>query len=275
MSGEEEEKKEREAEERTAPAGAVVYRAIQLEGEEELKRDSRALGWSGLAAGLSMGFSLVCEALLRAHLPARPWEPAVSKLGYSIGFLIVILGRQQLFTKNTLTVILPLLREWKAGVLVKVIRLWIVVLLANLAGAFAFAWLLGGTEVFDAGMRRVFAEVGREAIAPGFGTMLLRAILAGWLIALMVWLLPFAESARLWVIVILGYFVGLGGLAHVIAGSVETFYLVVTGEISFLHFLGGFLLPALIGNVIGGVSLVAALAHVQFMVHDPDENISI
>src|SRR3954454_8465175 len=92
-----------EAEERSAPSGRIVYKAILKEGEDELTRPSSALFWSGLAAGLSMGFSLVAEGLLRHRLPDAPWRPLVTKFGYSAGFLIVILGRQQLFTENTLT----------------------------------------------------------------------------------------------------------------------------------------------------------------------------
>src|SRR5690242_10257459 len=80
----------RQAEERMAPRAAVVYEAIRKEGEDELTRPTSALAWSGVAAGLSMGFSLVAMGLLRAHLPDAPWRPLISSLGYSVGFLIVI-----------------------------------------------------------------------------------------------------------------------------------------------------------------------------------------
>src|SRR5689334_9167725 len=98
---EHEEKKalEQEAEERSSPSGKVVYKAILTEGEDELKRSSSALFWSGLAAGLSMGFSLITEGLLHAYLPQAKWTPLITKFGYPMGFLIVVLGRQQLFTE--------------------------------------------------------------------------------------------------------------------------------------------------------------------------------
>src|SRR5881394_226374 len=105
------EKDEREAEERSSPSGAIVYKAILKEGVDELARPSSALFWSGLAAGLSMGASLIAEGLLDSYLPDAPWRPLIAKFGYSLGFLVVILGRQQLFTENTLTPILPLLQE--------------------------------------------------------------------------------------------------------------------------------------------------------------------
>ena len=206
---------------RTAPPGEVVYEAVYAEGEHELRRTSAELALSGLAAGLSMGFSMVGEALLRTHLPEARWSPLLANFGYSVGFLIVILGRQQLFTKNTLTVILPLLHKKKIGVLGNVARLWTIVLSMNLLGAFAFACLACHTNVFSPQVPLIFLKIGRAAIQPDFSTLVWRGIVAGWLIALMVWLLPFAESARVWVIIILAYLVGLAQLPHVIAGNVE------------------------------------------------------
>lgn len=259
------EKEQEEIVERASPPGEIVYHAVNREGEHELKRSSRELAISGLAAGLSMGFSMMTEGLLHLHLPDTPWRPLVTKLGYSVGFLIVILGRQQLFTKNTLTVILPLLRIKKLSVLANVGRLWAVVLLTNLIGAFLFAWFMARSNTFDHDVRAAFFELGQSAMQHSFTTLLLGGIVAGWLIALMIWLLPFAEAARIWVIIILAYVIGLGYLPHVIAGSVETFYLVADGALPFWACIGGYLLPVLLGNVIGGVALVAISAHTEFV----------
>ncbi len=258
------ENREQEVIDRTAPPGEIVYEAIYAEGEHELQRNNSELALSGLAAGLSMGFSMMGEALLRAHLPDERWTPLLTNFGYSVGFLIVILGRQQLFTKNTLTVILPLLRKKKAKILGNVARLWVIVLLTNLVGAFVFAWVAGKTNIFSTEVRQAFASIGERAIAPDFWTLVFRGAIAGWLIALMVWLLPFAESARVWVIIILAYLVGLAQLPHVIAGNVETFYLVTTNALPFWTCVGSYLFPVLIGNIIGGVALVAVGAHAEF-----------
>jgi formate/nitrite transporter FocA (FNT family) len=259
-----EEKQAEEIMDRTSPPGEVIYEAIYAEGEHELHRSWAELALSGLAAGLSMGFSMLGEGLLRVYLPAAHWTPLVSKFGYSLGFLIVILGRQQLFSKNTLTVILPLLREKRPDMLVNVARLWTIVFVMNLLGTFVFAWMAAKSPVFSSEARNEFAKMGEHVLQAGFGTLLLRAIVAGWLIALMVWLLPFAESARIWVIIILSYLIGLGELPHIVAGSVETFYLVCAGTLGFGSFLLRFVSPVLIGNVIGGVALVAVGAHAEF-----------
>lgn len=253
---------ERKIEERTSVGAIVVHEAIRREGEAELARPTAALAWSGLAAGLSMGFSLVAEGLLRSYLPDAPWRPLVAKFGYSVGFLIVILGRQQLFTENTLTVILPLLYRRTLPVLMDVARLWVVVLATNLLGVWLFALALRD-PVFEPGLLGVFRDIGMESMAPGPLPILLKGVFAGWLIALMVWLLPAAEGGRVAIIVIITYLVGLGKMSHIIAGSVETIFLATSGTMSYLRYFSGYMLPSLTGNVIGGIALVAALNHAQ------------
>src|SRR5206468_499623 len=171
--------------------------AICSEGRDELRRSGSSLFFSGLAAGLSMGFSLASEGLLRAYLPDVAWRPLVAKLGYSVGFLIVVLGRQQLFTENTLTVVLPVLRRRALWVLRKMMSLWGIVLLANLIGALGIAWVLGHTAVFDEHVRKAMGEIAAQGVRDAFGTVLLKGIFAGWLIALMVWLMPGAQGSRL------------------------------------------------------------------------------
>jgi formate/nitrite transporter FocA (FNT family) len=258
-----EEEEAKEAEERSAPSGSVVYKAIRSEGESELERATSALAWSGLAAGLSMGFSFVGESLLHAHLPNEEWRPLLTAFGYSLGFLIVVLGRQQLFTENTLTVILPLLAKRDGHTIANVGRLWITVLLANLAGAFLFALVLAKLDVVEPDVYRSMVTLGAESLNRSFAVVLLRGIFAGWLIALMVWLLPFAETARVGVIIIITWLVGAAHLSHVIAGAVSSMFTALTGHASSSEVAIGFFVPALLGNIIGGVSLVAAIAHAQ------------
>jgi len=254
---------QKQVEERLAIGAHVVYETIRREGEEELNRPAAALAWSGLAAGLSMGFSFIAETLLMAHLPDSPWRLLVSRAGYCIGFLIVILGRQQLFTENTLTVILPLLARKDVGTFLRVLRLWGIVLSANLVGTFLFALCVARVAVLDAHTQPYLMENAQAHIGASFGIVLVRAVFAGWLIALMVWLLPAAESAKVSIIIIITYLVGIGSFNHIIAGSTTTLFLVVKGSISFWDYLARFFMPTLIGNIIGGVSLVAALGHAQ------------
>ena len=257
------EHEQRDIKERGRAKAVVIHEVIRLEGEHELRRSTSALAWSGLAAGLSMGFSLVTEGLIYTHLPDAPWRPLVSSLGYSVGFLIVILGRQQLFTENTLTAVLPLLQRRNVKTLMNVLRLWAVVLVTNLIGALIFAWVIGHTEIFSPEVRQSFTHFGLREMEGDFWSILWRGIFAAWLIALMTWLLPSAESSRLGLIIILTYLIRLGGLAHIIAGSLEVFYVVTSGAVTWGQYFGGFMIPTLVGNIIGGVTLVAALNYGQ------------
>ena len=251
-----------DAQKLTAVAAPVVHEAIFIQGEEELRRPPSALAWSGLAAGLSMGFSFIAEALLQSHLPAAPWRTLLVRLGYPLGYLIVIIGRQQLFTENTLTAVIPYLVKRTPAKLLSVLRLWIVVLAANLAGAHVIAWVLGNTPVFNRQIHEAMRQLAVEAANVTFGPAL-QGIFAGWLIALVVWLLAATEGFNLAIIIIPTYIVGLADFTHVIAGSVEVLFLVMTGGYSWWAYLGSYLIPALIGNVIGGVTFVSVLNHAQ------------
>lgn len=253
----------KDAQRRSAPGVAVVYEAIRQEAEMELSRPNLALFWSGLAAGLSMGFSFLAEALLQSGLPDAPWQSLVSKLGYSVGFMIVILGRQQLFTENTLTPVLQVFRVKTRSALANTGRLWMVVLCANFVGTLLFALALSSTSIVDTHQMAALETIAIHALDGGFGNTLLRAIFAGWLIALMVWLLPVAESGRVMVIIIITYLVGIAGFPHIIAGSSEVFYALLIGATSPGVAIGQFFLPTLIGNAIGGVALVAAINYAQ------------
>ncbi|MGH9488107.1 MAG: formate/nitrite transporter family protein [Terriglobales bacterium] len=245
----------------------VIYETIRRQGSEELARSWQALAWSGLAAGLSMGFSLVAEGLLAARLPSQPWRALISRFGYSLGFLIVVLGRQQLFTENTLTAVLPLLIAKDRKTLLATLRLWGVVLLLNLIGTLIFAIIIGRSAMFSPAVRLALWQIGWEHLGVGFGVALLRAIFAGWLIALMVWLLPGAHGAQVGIIVIITYIIGLGSFNHVVAGSTSVLYLVITGATSWSCYATGFFLPSLLGNIIGGVALVGALGYAQLAAH--------
>ena len=262
-------REEEEVEQRTSVKAHVVHEAVRRDGDVEFERPASALATSGLAAGLSMGFSFVGEALLRSHLADAPWRPLVAKLGYSFGFLIVILGRQQLFTENTLTAVLPVLvrRNWNS--LGRMLRLWAIVLAANLLGAHIVAWVLANTPAFPAEMQTVFAQIGHESFSVTPGEGMLRGIFAGWLIAMLVWMRAAIDNGQIPLIVIVTYLVALGGFTHIIAGSIEVLFLVMTGAIPWFRYLTEYMLPVLLGNTLGGVSLVAVVNHAQVVAGAP------
>ncbi len=145
-------------------SGAVVHESVRLEGERELERSLVALLCSALATGLSMGFSLIAKGLFHTYLPTAGWSPLVDNLGYTLGFLLVVLGRQQLFTENTLTVILPLLTHPNLRTFMLVARLWAIVLVGNLIGAFLFAAFIAHISIFSPEIQRSFTEISLKSM---------------------------------------------------------------------------------------------------------------
>jgi formate/nitrite transporter FocA (FNT family) len=254
---------QQKAKEEESLDAATTHEVVRREAEKELERPVSALAWSGLAAGLAMGFSFVAEGVFRAHLPDAEWRPLIAKLGYPVGFLIVILGSQQLYTENTLEPMVPLFSKPTRDRFRKVGRLWTVVFLANVVGTLLFSLMMAKTSVFDEKLKSAFLAIGLEAVEPSPGTIFLKAIFAGMLIALLVWMLPAAKTAHVWVIVIMTWLVGAASLAHIIVGSAETSYLVWTGAASVGTYLWHFMLPTFLGNTLGGVGLVAIVNHMQ------------
>lgn len=250
-----------QAAEHSAPHPLVIHEIVREEGEVAMERTFAALMWSALAAGLSMGFSFLVQSILESALPEARWTGLVSSFGYTIGFVFVILGRQQLFTESTLTAVLPVLTRRDLSTLFKALRLWAIVLFFNLVGTTIFAAILQIRGVFSPEVSEALAKVAMTPLSADFGVTVVRGVFSGWLIALMVWLLPSARSARLLTVVLITWVVAVAKLSHIIAGSTEVAYAVLAGDASFADYCGRFLLPTLAGNVVGGMSLVALLNH--------------
>ncbi len=255
-----------QAEQHSSIRALVIHEVLREEGEEELKRPAAALAWSGLAAGMSMGFSFLGLALMRSALPDRPWTRLVDNLGYTVGFLVVILGRQALFTESTLTAVLPVLVRRDGKTVRSALQFWAVVLSCNLIGTFIFAGLISIPGTFPPEIQNSLVTIGSAAVSGEFWPTVIKAILAGWMIALMVWLLPSAMTAKMFVIMLLTYIVGIGGFSHIIAGSVDSAFAVFTGHATIRAYFIHFLFPTLLGNTIGGVAMVALLNHAPLAV---------
>lgn len=261
-------KTEREAdrvEERSTPPTPVIYDVVRRYGDEEMDRPATSLWWSGLAAGLSMSFSLLAQAILQMYLPEADWQRLLVSLGYPVGFVMVVLARQQLFTENTITVMLPVMAAPSARNFARAGRLWAIVLLANLAGTLIAALFCTFTPVIQPELRDAMLAISAESMRHGLPEMAFRSITAGFLMAAMVWLIPAADTAQFYVIVLITYLIGVGNFPHIVAGSVESFMLVANGELGVGAMLGGFTLPVLLGNIIGGTVLFAMLSYAQVM----------
>jgi formate/nitrite transporter FocA (FNT family) len=241
----------------------MIYEVLRREGDEEMSRPVTSLWWSGVAAGLSISFSLVVESILQAHLTDTPWRHLIVSLGYTVGFLMTVLARQQLFTENTITAVLPVAADFNTRNLWRMGRVWSVVLIANFCGTFAAALFYSFTPTFSHDLISTMLDLSRQMMAHSPVDMLCKAIAAGFLIAAMVWLIPSADAAHFHVIVLMTYVIAAGDLSHIIAGSLEAFMLILNGQGQIWALFTGFALPTLIGNIIGGTLLFSLISYAQ------------
>jgi len=252
---------DKQVQKRASVDSTVVHEVIRQEGHSELARPAWSLFWSGLAAGVAICVSVMCKSLLHDMLPDTPWRPAVSSIGYTVGFLIVILGRMQLFTESTLSATIPAATMPTLKNIFAVLKLWSIVLFANLLGTLAVALLVNFNLIGFEAHQVIMIEVSREILHHDFSATLKGGIPAGFLLAAVAWSLPVGRGQEFLIIFFFTYFIGLGGFSHVIAGSLEAWLLALSGEAGFKFALLGFILPAFIGNVIGGTFMFATLAH--------------
>ncbi|MEP7021669.1 MAG: formate/nitrite transporter family protein, partial [Pseudonocardiales bacterium] len=106
------------------------------EGEVRLRRSTLALLTTGLLGGIDVGFGvlvyLVVEQVTHNILLAG--------LGFSLGFVALLLGRSELFTENFLVPVMTLVAGKSSPLALA--RLWGATLVSNLAGGFIISWLI-------------------------------------------------------------------------------------------------------------------------------------
>jgi len=265
MATQEHQREAQAAEEHSSLPTAVIYEVVRKRGDEEMERPVVSLWWSGVAAGLSISFSLLAQAVLHTHLPDAPWRELVEGAGYAIGFLMVVLSGQQLFTENTITAVLPVMKDLTGRNLWRMGRMWAIVWIANTVGTLFAALFCTFTPVITPELRAAMVELSGRMMENGWLEMFFKAISAGFLIAATVWLIPSAEAAQFWVISLFTFLIGAGGFAHIVAGSVEAFLLVANGRLDVLSMLADFTIPTLLGNVVGGTALFALISYAQVM----------
>jgi len=259
----------KEVEERSAPITPVIYEIVRRFGQEEMSRPAVSLWWSGVAAGLSISFSLLAESILALRVPGGSWQPLVVGLGFPVGFLMVVLGRQQLFTENTITMVLPVMAEPTAAHFRKLGRVWSIVLVANLVGTLLAALFCSFTPAISAEVRDSMLEISRHALDKGWAEMIFRGITAGFLMAAMVWLMPSADTAQFHVVAVMTYLIGISDSVHIVTGSVQAFMLLANGQGDGAALFLGFALPVLAGNIVGGTVLFAVISYAQVMKEIP------
>ncbi len=243
-------------------SAAEIFERVEAGAEEELKRPLHNLAISATSAGLAMGISGLGVALLLHVLGGDRVGESLAYLAYPLGFLIVIIGRQQLFTENTLFPVALVLDERRH--LGRTGKLWGTVLLGNVLGTLLFALLVTQTSALTPAVAAELAKLGVESGSKGFTTVFWTGVIGGWLIALVGWLVTASTDTigQVVLIVLVTYVVGVGHFAHSVAGSGEVLTAVLAGDLpvtSYLTWLSG----AVLGNTAGGVLIVALFNYGQ------------
>lgn len=246
------------------PSAEEIFKQVATSARQELERPSIALAISGFGAGVFMGLSALGVGIALRILGDGSAAQIVSRLFYPLGFIVVILGRSQLFTENTLYPVALVLAQkrqfWNT------MRLWAVVLPANVLGAFAFGCLAARTSAFEPATVSQICRLGAAALAHPAAHIFWSGVIGGWLIALAAWLVSGSHSitGSVMVIWMLTFIVGLGNFAHCIASSCEIFVTILAHQAPWTEFPRWFF-PAVGGNIVGGVGLVTILEYGQVM----------
>jgi formate/nitrite transporter FocA (FNT family) len=241
---------------------AEIYAAAVRIGEDELKRSSTGLALSGLAAGLGMGLTGLGSAAILADVGDRVAHHLLGALLYPLGFIVVIVGRAQLFTENTLFPVILVLDRRRH--LRNTLRLWAVVFVANVVGALLFAVLMIKCGAVPPEVARALSQLGSQTVQGSFGHLFWSGVAGGWIIALMAWLVTASRFTigQIVLIYLMTFAVGAAGLAHCIAGSTEALSAVLAGQVPVGTFVK-WLLAATVGNTMGGVIIVSLLNYGQ------------
>jgi formate/nitrite transporter FocA (FNT family) len=244
------------------PTAEDIYQQVAQNAKTELKRSTISLAISGYAGGIFMGLSGLGTALVLGLFGKSPLTHLIAAMFYPIGFIVVIVGRAQLFTENTLYPVALVLAEKRE--LINTLRLWCAVLPANVLGALTFAALASRTSALPANTRGALIDLGITAVHVTPSTIFWSAVTAGWIIATAAWLVSGSHSitGSVMILWILTYVVGLGNFAHCIATSSEILSAVLSGQLSALSYLH-WLWIAVAGNVCGGVFMVTLLEYGQ------------
>jgi formate-nitrite transporter family protein len=258
----------REQEESSRPHALDIYERVCEDTAEELGRPQGSLFFSGLFAGLVIGLAPLAVALVTATLGEEAKSTAfIAALFYPVGYLAVIIGRSQFFTENTLyPVMLTLRRNEYFG---HTARLWAIVLPMNLIGAFVFAGLAIWTGALDPAVKDQLVSNGATYTEGAFTDTFWSAVTTGFLLALVAWLVEGCDTVtgRVAVIWTLTFLVALGTFDHCIATTAAAFASMLDGALSLGSVLEWFV-PAFLGNVLGGVVIVAAINYGQVREED-------
>jgi formate/nitrite transporter FocA (FNT family) len=248
--------------------GEILKEQI-CEGQETYNKKPSSIFISSLTAGLEIGFSYLLICALFYFFQDNYEEKTLFKLialVYPIGFILVVLGQSILFTEQTSLLTLPVLN--KKRTVGSLFKIWGLVISGNLIGGFLISlvliWVGPKLEIFEL---TTIEKIAVHVTKPNSFIILVSAILAGWLMGLLSWLMSSSTEniSRILIIFIITATMSFTGLHHSIIGNVEVFSgLITSSKIGILDY-AKFQFFALLGNAIGGAVFVALLKYRAFV----------
>lgn len=245
-------------------------------GAKRLRRPLLGDAITAFAGGMSVSFGAIAMVMAAAAMGGGIDAPStallVGALVFPVGFVILLVGKTELFTENFLLPVAAVLKG--RGDLGQLGSLWAVTLVFNLLGSLLFASLISRNEVLSAGAAAEMIALATHSTEYSLWTAFIKALFAGWLMTTLTWLLVAAVGfgpriAMIWAI---GTLIVLGQFNHVIISAAEIFIAMFLGaDITIGDWVTRNFLPALAGNVFGGLVFETMLQYVQSRYDEPQE----
>lgn len=239
--------------------------SLQIESAlAELSRPADSVFLSALSAGLDLGFGplLVASVLTLAGAPDALLTRLLVANAYTVGFVFVVLGRAELFTEHATLAVLPVLDRRSS--LARLGRLWGLVYAGNIVGGALFAgFAVALGPAFGMFDPSAFGTVTEPFVSHGPLALFGAAILAGWLMGLLSWLVAASRDtiSRVFFVWLVTFVIGFAHLPHCIAGNIELLAgLLATSGVTAADY-GTYLLVTTVGNTVGGTVFVALLKY--------------
>lgn len=252
-----------------------IFERIIVDADEEISRSPRELFFSALAAGFAITITVLLYVTVSS---ATDKTPVLSAILYPMGFVYIIMGNYQLYTENTVPPV-ALIIERMASV-PALLAMWLLILAGNLVGAAGGAAALAFGGVFSGAEQTAAISIASTGLETDAIPLLFKGAFAGFIVAGVVWLDFSVRSsvARFALIYMAFLAIPLGNLYHVVVSSTEVMYLVFIGETTLAAGMGGFVLPVLVGNTLGGVVLVTITNYFQtpgYLEEDPSRRLPV
>ena len=248
-----------------------VFTVAMEKGKKRLARSWLEMFMSGVIGAIHVTFGAVAMA---AAAGAAGWKTnpgvalLVGSLFFPIGFILLKLSQSELFTENFLVPVMPVIDGKESPLLL--IKLWSLTLVGNLLGAVLFSLMvyIGGKGVLGKLPAGFLVFLTHHKLTRSFLETFMSAVFAGAIITTMTWLVLATKSdvAKLIAIWSCIFVMAIGSFTHVVVSTSEVLLGKIYGaDVTFDIWLSKLFIPASLGNLVGGMFLIAFLHYLQVL----------